>query len=204
MINYVWLAMIAVGILSAALKGDPGVITSATVSGAEQAVKLALELVGLIAFWSGLIRIAEAGGLTGAMARAMRPLVRRLFPDVPSESPALGALLMSISANMMGLGNAATPIGLRAMAELQKLNRRKDTASDAMCTFLALCTSSLTLIPTGIISVRAAAGSANPAEIVGTVLFATIVSTTVALLTNALFRNLYSRKRGAGKGGRRP
>jgi spore maturation protein A len=118
----------------------------------------------------------------------MRPLVRRIMPEVPPEHPAMGALLMNISANLLGVGHAATPLGLKAMQELQKLNDEPETATNAMCTFLALNTSSVTLIPATVIAFRANAGSANPTEIVATTLMATLCSTTAALTLDYLFR----------------
>jgi spore maturation protein A len=128
------------------------------------------------------MRIAEESGLVKIFARAVRPIMIRLFPEVPPEHPAMGAMVMNIAANMLGLGNAATPLGLKAMQELQKLNKVKDTATNAMATFMALNTSSVTFIPATIIGIRAAANASNPAEIIGPVILATGVSTTVAII----------------------
>ncbi|MCK7504126.1 MAG: hypothetical protein MZV70_08525 [Desulfobacterales bacterium] len=125
----------------------------------------------------GLMKVAEAGGLLRIIARLIRPLMVRLFPDVPAEHPAMGAMILNLSANVMGLGNAATPFGIRAMQELNRLNPTPGTATDAMALFLAINTSSVTLLPTGVIALRAAAGSADPAAILPTTLFATACST---------------------------
>ncbi len=145
-------------------------------------VTLALGLIGVMALFLGLMKVAEAGGLLVIIARLIRPLMTRLFPDVPADHPAMGAMILNFSANIMGLGNAATPFGIRAMQALDSLNPHKGTASNAMVLFLAINTSSITILPTGIIALRAAAGSADPAAIVPTTLFATIVSTIVAIL----------------------
>lgn len=148
---------------------------------AKVAVELAIGLIGILALWLGLMKIAEQAGLIAALSRALKPLLIRLFPDVPPEHPAMGAMVMNISANMLGLGNAATPLGLKAMEELNKLNPKTGTATDAMCTFLVINTSSVQLIPATVIAVRAAAGSADPTEIIGAVILATTVNTVVGI-----------------------
>ena len=157
------------------------------VDAAGAAVTLAIGLVGVMALFLGLMKVAEAGGLLSIIARLVRPLMVRLFPDVPAEHPAMGAMIMNISANALGLGNAATPFGIRAMQELDRLNPHKGTASDAMVLFLAINTSSVTLLPTGVIALRAATGSADPAGILPTTLFATILSTAVAIFACKLY-----------------
>ncbi len=158
------------------------------VESAGGAVTLAIGLVGVMALFLGLMKVAEAGGLLTVIARLVRPLMVRAFPDVPAHHPAMGAMIMNISANAMGLGNAATPFGIRAMQELDTLNPHKGTATDAMVLFLAINTSSVTILPTGVIALRAAAGSADPAGILPTTLFATILSTAVAFLAVKLYR----------------
>ena len=155
---------------------------------AGSAVTLAIGLVGVMALFLGFMKVAEAGGLLRIIARTVRPMMVRLFPDVPAEHPAMGAMILNIAANVMGLGNAATPFGIRAMQELDKLNPHKGTATNAMVLFLAINTSSITVLPTGIIALRAAAGSANPAGILPTTLFATICSTTVAIIAVKLYQ----------------
>jgi spore maturation protein SpmA len=146
-------------------------VTSSALNYAATAVNIALGLIGIMALWLGVMKIAEEAGLIKIIARVVRPITKRLFPDVPTEHPAMGAMIMNISANMLGLGNAATPFGLKAMEELNKLNPKKDTASNAMCTFLAINTAGLTFIPAQAIAVRAAAGSSDPAIIIGTTIF---------------------------------
>ncbi|MEJ2657674.1 MAG: nucleoside recognition domain-containing protein [Desulfobacterales bacterium] len=151
-------------------------------------VELAIGLVGVMALFLGLMKVAEAGGMLTILARLIRPLMVKLFPDVPSDHPAMGAMILNLSANVLGLGNAATPFGIRAMQELDKLNPRQGTATDAMALFLAINTSSVTLLPSGVIALRAAAGSTDPAAILPTTLFATIGSTTVAIIAAKLYQ----------------
>ncbi|MCL4440856.1 MAG: spore maturation protein, partial [Firmicutes bacterium] len=160
--------------------------------GAQVAVKTSLSLIAIITFWLGIMKLAEAAGLVRALARLVRPVTGFLFPSVPKDHPAMGAIVMNLSANILGLGNAATPMGLIAMQELQKLNKhRPDTASEAMCTFLALNTGCITIIPTTIIGIRLLYGSQDSTEIVGTTIFATLCGMTVAILVDRIMRSLY-------------
>ena len=163
-------------------------LANAMVSTAADAVTLAIGLIGVMTLFLGLMKVAEAGGLLSIIAKTIRPLMVRAFPDVPADHPAMGAMILNLSANALGLGNAATPFGIRAMQELDRLNPHKGTASDAMVLFLAINTSSVTLLPTGVIALRAAAGSSDPAGILPTTLFATVLSTTVAIVTAKMFR----------------
>jgi spore maturation protein SpmA len=163
-------------------------LTEGLVESAKSSVELAIGLIGIMAFFLGLMKIAEEGGLLRIIARLVRPMMVRLFPDVPPEHPAMGAMIMNISANAMGLGNAATPFGIRAMQELDTLNPQKGTATNAMALFLAINTSSVTLLPTGVIALRAAAGSGDPAGILPTTLFATFCSTAVAIIAAKLYQ----------------
>jgi len=160
------------------------------VESAGGAVDLAIGLVGVMTLFLGLMKVAEAGGMLTILARLIRPLMVRLFPDVPAEHPAMGAMILNLSANALGLGNAATPFGIRAMQELETLNARPGTATNAMALFLAVNTSSVTLLPTGVIALRAAAGSVDPAIILPTTLFATLGSTSVAILAAKLYQRL--------------
>jgi len=148
---------------------------------AKVAVELAIGLIGIMALWLGVMRIAEESGLIAKLARALKPMTTRLFPDVPADHPAMGAMIMNLSANVLGLSNAATPLGLKAMEELNKLNKKLGTATDAMCTFLVINTSNVQLIPATVIAIRAAAGSANPTEILGPAIVATTISTVVGV-----------------------
>ena len=194
MVNIIWLVMIVVGILVAGHNGNIEVVTKAAFEGAQTGVTTSLNLIAIITFWLGIMKLAEAAGLVQALAFLVRPLTKFLFPSIPTNHPAMGAIVMNLSANILGLGNAATPMGLIAMQELQKLNRhRPDTASDAMCTFLDLNTSCITLIPTTIIGIRLLYGSGNPTEIVGTTIFATACGMTLAILVDRVLRFVYNR-----------
>ncbi len=166
-------------------------LSMAMVESASGAVTLAIGLVGVMTLFLGLMKVAEEGGMLTILARLIRPLMVRLFPEVPAEHPAMGAMILNISANALGLGNAATPFGIRAMQELDKLNLHKGTASNAMVLFLAINTSSVTLLPTGMIALRASAGSADPAGILPTTLFATACSTLVAIAAAFFYRRFF-------------
>lgn len=190
-VNYVWLSLILIGVITAGCQGQIEVVTKAALEGAQTAVKAAFGLIAIMAFWLGIMQIAEQAGLVQTLAQAVRPLVRLLFPSLPKDHPAVGAIVMNLSANILGLGNAATPMGLIAMQELQKLNPRPDRASDAMCTFLALNTACLTLIPSTIIGIRALYGSADPTAVVGPTAFATACGMTAAIIVDRFLRGLY-------------
>jgi spore maturation protein SpmA len=157
-------------------------VSAAMLKAADGAVTLSIGTVGAMALFLGLMKVAEHGGLLVMVARALRPLLVRLFPEVPAGHPAMGAVIFNLSANVLGLGNAATPFGIRAMQQLDRLNPHKGTATDAMVLFLAINTSSVTLLPTSVIALRAAVGAQDPAGIVGTTLFATLCSTAVAIV----------------------
>lgn len=185
--NIIFVLMIGLAVWCAALDDKMAQITEASFESAKSAVQLALNLVGVMALWLGLVRVLEAGGLMHRLALMITPVMRGLFPDVPPHHPAMGAMLLNMSANILGLGNAATPFGLKAMVELEKLNPFKGTATNAMCMFLAINTSSITILPLGVIGVRAAAGAAQPAQIFIPSLLATTFSTAVAVITATLF-----------------
>jgi spore maturation protein SpmA len=169
-------------------------LSKAMIESAASSVELALGLIGVMTLFLGLMKVAEAGGLLRILAALIRPLMVRLFPEVPAQHPAMGAMILNLSANAMGLGNAATPFGIRAMQELDKLNPRPGTATDSMALFLAINTSSVTLLPTGVIALRAAAGSADPAGILPTTLFATLCSTLVAIVAAKLYGRVFRGK----------
>jgi spore maturation protein SpmA len=184
-LNVLFLILLVLSLATAALTGGMQALTTAIVESAAGAVRLAIGLIGVMALFLGAMQVAEDGGLLRLLARAVGPVLRRLFPTVPADHPAMSAMLLNICANMLGLGNAATPFGIRAMQELDKLNTRPGTITNAMVTFLAINTSGLALLPSGTVSIRAAAGSANPAGILVTSWFATGVATLVAV-TGAL------------------
>lgn len=167
-------------------------LSKAMVDSAGGAVDLAIGLVGVMALFLGLMKIVEAGGLLRILSRLIRPLMVRLFPEVPPDHPAMGAMILNLSANALGLGNAATPFGIKAMQELNTLNPHKGTATNSMALFMAINTSSVTLLPTGVIALRAAAGSHDPAAILPTTLFATLGSTLIAVLSAKLYQRFFS------------
>ncbi len=162
-------------------------VTNAALEYAATAVKIALGLIGIMALWLGIMKIAEESGTIKIIANAVRPITKFLFPDVPQNHPAVAAMIMNISANMLGLGNAATPFGLKAMEELDNLNPNKGTATNAMCTFLAINTAGLTLIPATAIAVRAAAGSSEPTIIIGTSFFGALCATIMGIIAAKIF-----------------
>lgn len=191
MLNYLWLGLMLLAVLLGGMHDRLKEVTDAAFEAARTAVMtIALPLIGLTALWLGVMRLAERAGLIQALARALRPALRWLFPEVPANHPALGSMLMNLAANMIGLTNAATPLGLRAMNDLEKLNRHPGTATNAMCTFLALNTSSVQLLPTTAIGILAAAGAQRPTAIVGTALLATAVSTLAAIVAVKALQNL--------------
>ncbi len=180
-INIVFVMFIAGSILFAAGTGKMETITEASFDSAKGAVTLAINLIGIMALWLGLMRVLEAGGFMYTLATWLRPLMTKLFADVPPTHPAMSAMILNISANMLGLGNAATPFGIKAMVELNRLNPLPGMATNAMCLFLAINTSSVSIFPLGAIGVRAAAGSSDPASIWGPSFLATLASTFVAV-----------------------
>ncbi len=191
MLNYLWLGLVLLAVVLGGLNQRLPQITDAAFDAAKTAVMtIALPLIGLTALWLGVMRLAEQAGMVRALARALRPALRWLFPEVPAHHPAMGSMLMNLAANMIGLTNAATPLGLRAMNDLEKLNRHPGTATNAMCTFLALNTSSVQLLPTTAIGILAAAGGQQPTAIVGTALLATLCSTAAGILAVKSLQNL--------------
>jgi spore maturation protein SpmA len=191
MLNYIWLAFLLVAVLVGGFTGKLPEMTKGAFEMAETAVmKIALPLVGVMAIWLGIMRLAERSGLVQVLARGLRPLMVRLFPEVPAEHPAMGAMLMNMAANMLGLGNAATPLGLRAMSLLDKLNPRPGVASNAMCTFLAINTASIQLIPTTAIGILAINGSKNATAIVPAAFLATVIAACTGVLSAKLFERL--------------
>lgn len=182
LLNYLWAFMIIIGVVVGAFNGRMAEVTAAAIDSSKDAIQLGITLVGVIAMWTGLMKIAEESGLIKMLTNKMKPILRFLFPKVPENHPAKKYIATNMIANMLGLGWAATPPGLKAMKELQKLNRNKDIASDAMCTFLIINISSVQLLPVNIIAYRSQYGSANPAEIIGPALLATFVSTFVGVI----------------------
>ncbi len=188
--NWIWFGLIVGSVVTAAFTGKMAEVTAASIDSAKSAVTLAIGLVGVMAFWLGMLRIVQVGGFLHTLARWLHPLMVRLFPDVPADHPALSAMIMNIASNMLGLGNAATPFGIKAMQELDTLNPHKGTATNAMVLFLAINTSNVALAPLGVIALRASIGSENAAGIWLPTLLATSFSTCVGILAAKLLQGL--------------
>jgi len=191
MLNYLWLGLILCGVVLGVLTGKTEAVTTATFDAAKASLMtIALPLGAVMALWLGIMRLAEKSGAVERLSSFLKPLLTRLFPDVPADHPAMGAMVMNIAANMLGLGNAATPLGLRAMQGLESLNPRPGTATNAMCTFLAINTSSVQLIPATAVGILAAAGSIHPTAIIGTALVATTCSFVTGIVSVKLLQRL--------------
>lgn len=194
MVNYIWVILTVIGIVFAMFNGTMHEVNQAIFQGAKDAVTLCIGLVSILVFWLGMMKIAEEAGILKWLAKAFKPIIRPLFPDVPANHPAMGYILSNMIANMFGLGNAATPLGLKAMEQLQTLNKQKDLASRSMVTFLAINTASVTILPTTVIAIRLNYNSASPAEIVVPTLVTTILSAIAAILIDRYFYWRRSRK----------
>jgi len=191
MLNWIWFGLIAVGVGYGMLTGNLAAVTEEAFAAANDAVLILLEICGLTCLWLGMLKIAEASGLVDKLGKCIAPLVRRLFPDVPAGHPAFSSIIMNVAANLLGLGNAATPFGLKAMEQLQTLNRDQATATPAMITLLAINTSCITLLPTMVISLRASAGSAEPTAIIGATILSSTVGLLFALVLDRILRRYY-------------
>ncbi len=188
MLNWIWLGLIVISVAVAGWTGDLKEVSDGAFNATKLAVvELAIPLIGMMTLWLGMMRLAERAGLVQALARLLRPIMSRLFPQVPADHPAMGSMVMNMAANMLGLGNAATPLGLKAMKDLQTLNSHPGVATNAMCMFLAINTSSLQLLPISTMNYLFAAGSRNPESIISTALVATLCSTIVAIAAAKLF-----------------
>jgi spore maturation protein A len=204
MLNYIWLGLVIVAVVLGGINGKIENVTKAAIDAAGNSVTIAIGLVGVMALWLGIMKIAEQSGLMSLLARAIAPVMRRLFPEVPPDHPAMGSMLMNIAANMLGLSNAATPLGLKAMEDLEKLNPTPGVATNAMCLFLTINTSGLQLIPASMISLMASAGSKEPTAIIGTAVASTFVAlvagvTAAKLLEGMKFFSVSRVAEGGGK-----
>ncbi|MGH9308047.1 MAG: nucleoside recognition domain-containing protein [Vicinamibacterales bacterium] len=191
MLNYIWFSLMAIALVVAAFRGTVEGVTAGAMDSASTAVQIAIGLVGIMTLWLGMMRVAEAAGLVALLGRALAPLLRRLFPEVPPDHPAGGAIVLATAANVLGLANAATPMGIKAMEELQALNADKDTATNPMVTFMAMTTSGVQLIPATMIGVLAASGSTNPTAIIATSIIATFIGTIAAVVAAKLLQRFY-------------
>ncbi len=195
MINYLWGFFIIVGVIYSIIKGDSN-LTNNLLTGGKDAIDLIINLVPLMCLWVGTMKIAESSGLLQIVSNKLSKVIRIIFPEIPEGNPAIGYISSNIVMNMLGLGNAATPFGLKGMRELKKLNNDSDEASRSMITFLAINTSSVTLIPTTVISLRVLYGSINPSEIIGVTIITTIISTISAIIFDRLFYFIWRRRHG--------
>lgn len=200
MLNYIWFGLMAIALVVAAVNGTAEAVTKGAVESASTAVTIAIGLVGIMTLWLGMMRVAEAAGLVTVVGRALRPLLRWLFPEVPAGHPANGAIVLATAANMLGLNNAATPLGIKAMEELQTLNPDRDTASNSMVTLMALTTTGVQLVPASMIGVLAASGSTNPTAIIAPTLIATSAGTVAAVVAARLLQRFYPTVREAANG----
>lgn len=200
MLNYIWLAMVVLAVVLGGINGRMEAVTKAAIDSASGAVTIALGLIGVMALWLGIVKIAEDSGLMALLARAIAPVLKWLFPDVPKGHPAMASMTMNIAANMLGLSNAATPLGIKAMEDLETLNPRPGVATNAMCTFLTINTASLQLIPATMIGVMASAGSRDPAAIIGTTIAATCCALTAGIAAVKVLERipLFAADRGEG------
>ncbi len=188
MVNYIWIFLILVGIFFSLLTGNLETINNSILTNGKEGFDLILSILPIIVLWTGIMKIAEDSGLLKKFASLVEPLLSRLFPSVPKNNPALGYIASNIAANMLGLGSAATPFGLKAMKELQKINPEKDTASTPMITFLVLNTAGVTIIPTTVLALRIAHNSINPSEIIIPGVIATFCSSLAGLLLDYFIR----------------
>lgn len=193
MINYLWGAFLIIGIVYSIITGNKDVTNTILTSGSK-AIEMIINLVPLMCLWLGTMKIAEASRLLDIISKKLSKIIRFIFPEIPNGDPAIGYISSNIVMNMMGLGNAATPFGLKAMSELKRLNNNSDVASRSMITFLVINTSSVTIIPTTVISLRLMYGSINASEIVGVTIVTTFLSTIIALVIDRLFYFVWRKK----------
>ncbi|ALX47991.1 nucleoside recognition domain-containing protein [Lentibacillus amyloliquefaciens] len=186
MVNIIWALMAGIGIVYAMFNGTMDDVNQALFESAEEAVTLSIGLISILVFWLGIMKVAEEAGILSFLAKVFRPVIIKIFPEIPKDHPAMGYILSNITANIFGLGNAATPMGIKAMEQMKELSGT-DTASRSMITFLAINTSSLTIIPTTVISIRMQYDSVSPTEIVGTTMIATLISSICALIIDRIF-----------------
>lgn len=189
MINYIWFVMVFFGILVGLMTGNGEVISKSIVKSADSTVSLIVGLVGLMCFWCGVMKVAEKSGFTNKLAKLLKPILKLLFKEAAKDDKALGAIVMNITANMMGLGNAATPFGIKAMQEMNRLNKDKGTASNDMSLFLVLNAACIQLVPSTVISIRAACGSSNP----GVIMLPAIMASTIAAVMGVFFCKVLQR-----------
>lgn len=190
--NYIFYALIVISIVVGAINGKLPDVVNSILTGAEKSVQIAISLIGIMAFWLGIMNIAEKSGLVELIAKLIKPITKRLFDEIPPEDPAIGNIAMNFSANALGLTNAATPIGIKAMQDLQVHNKNKQTASNAMCMFLAMNTASFQLVPAAVIAILVGVGYKNATEIIAPTLLVTSFTFTCAIILAKIFQKFYS------------
>lgn len=190
--NYIFYLLIVISLIVGAINGKLQDVVNAVMSGAELSVKIAISLIGIMAFWLGIMRIAERSGIIKWISNLLKPVTKYLFDEIPQDSPAIGDIAMNFSANVFGLSNAATPFGIRAMEELQKENKDKTTASNSMCLLLGMNTAGFQLIPTTVLAVLVGIGYKNPTEIIAPTLLVTLIAFISAIIFAKIGQKLYS------------
>ena len=189
--NYIWYFLIVASIIFGAINGRLADVAGAVFSGAELVVKIVLTLLGIMTFWLGIMKIAEKSGIVEFLSKILKPLAKIIFPELPKDSPIIGDVAMNFSANALGLANAATPIGIKAMEGMQELNKDKESATNSMCTLLAMNTAGFQLIPATVIAILAAAGCKNPTEIIVPTLIVTSTAFVCAILLARIFQKIF-------------
>ena len=189
MMNYIWVGLVVIAVIAGGITGSMGAVLDNIFAFAETAVDISLSLIGTMAFFCGLMAVMQKAGLCDVLAKIIAPVMTRLFPDVPKDHPAMSGMALWMAANMMGIGNAATPFGLRAMADLQRLNPTKDIATNSQCMMLAIGTTSVTLLPASVIAIRAGLQTDGAAEILMPVIIATTISTVTGIVCTLIFQN---------------
>lgn len=189
--GYIWVFFIVVSVIVAIINGRVQEVTQAVVDNAKLAVEISISLIGVMAFWLGLVKLAEKSGIITFVAKLVQPITNFLFPEIPKGHSSLGNIAMNISANALGVTNAATPVGIKAMQEMQTLNKQKDTATNPMCTFLAINTAGFQIVPASVIAVLVASGSTNPTEIVAPTILVTLIGTIVAIIAVKVLQKFF-------------
>jgi spore maturation protein A len=197
MMNWIWFGLIVLGVIVAMFTGHMDTLTKSAFDAAKTAVELCIGLIGIMALWLGMMRVAEEAGLVKMLSWLVRPVMKRLFPEVPPEHPAMGSMISNIAANLLGLGNSATALGLKAMQDLQSLNQEKETATNAMIIFMAINATAITIIPATVIGLRASAGSQHPTSIIVTTLISCATASVVAVSSAKLLEKLRFYRKGA-------
>lgn len=192
MLNYIWMGLLLIGFAVGIANGRINEVTKAAMDSAQSAVTVCIGLLGVMCLWTGLMKVAEKSGLVTGISRLVRPVMTFLFPGIPKDHPALGAIVMNLVANFLGLGNAATPLGIKAMNQLQTLNKDKKTATDSMCMFLVMNTAAIQLVPASIIALRTSAGSRKPAEIIVCIWIASVCATVMGIIAAKLLSKVWN------------